>query len=174
MLYVLAYPALAQDAAERIETFRQTHEPERAGLVRAHITLVFGTRSIELEDLSSRVAVLAAETAPFAITLDRAEQVESPGSLHNIFLLAGIGKEKLASLHRKLYAGRLSAELLPGMPFRAHMTIATSAAKEPLHSAMRDVTMIGLPVPGMIDALQIVALRDGRLEDVSRFRLSGG
>ena len=174
MLYVLSYPALAQDDAERIEAFRRIHEPERAGLVRAHITLVFGVRPIKVEDLSSRVSALAAETTPFEITFDRAEQVESPGNLHNVFLLASAGQSTLGSMHRKLYAGSLSSELLPGMPFQAHMTVATSTSIDPIHSAMKDLSRIGLPVRGLVDALEIVVLKDGSIKNVSTSPLIGG
>ena len=154
MLYVLSYPALAASDAERIEKFRRIHEPERAGLVRAHITLVFGVRTIGVDDLSSRVESVAKGTAPFAVTFDRAEQA----GVHNVFLLVDEGASTLESMHHLLYAGSLSRELLPNEPFRAHMTVATAASEDRVLRAMKDVSQIGLPIRGRIEKLEIVAL----------------
>jgi 2'-5' RNA ligase len=173
MLYVLSYPVLAPADAERIEAFRRIHEPKRAVLVRAHITLVFGVRSINVEDLASQVATLAGSTVPFAVTFDHAEQTESPGGLHNVFLLANEGAGKLESIHRELNTDSLSSKLLPNLPFRAHMTVATSDSPDRARVAMKETSGIGLPIRGSVDALDVVALKDGQICDVVKFRLNG-
>jgi 2'-5' RNA ligase len=136
MLYILSYPVLGNGDAASIEAYRQVHEPARAALVRAHITLVFGVRSITAHDLSSRVAAVAREQAPFEVSFDHAEQVLSPGNVHNIFLLASEGAMALKAMHRELYAGTLSSELLPDLPFRAHMTVATGGSYSGLHERL--------------------------------------
>jgi 2'-5' RNA ligase len=172
MLYVLSYPVLPPTDAERIEAFRRIHEPERALLVRAHVTLVFGVSSIRVEELSSRVAVLARKTAPFTVTFDHAEQAESPGGIHNVFLLAAEGASSLESIHRRLYPGPLSSELSPNMPFRAHMTVATSTSANLAHAAMRETSGVGLPFRGLIGALDVVMLEGGRIWSLSKSRLN--
>jgi 2'-5' RNA ligase len=171
MLYVLSYPVLAQADEERIEAYRRVYEPERACLVRAHVTLVFGVRSIETNDLVSPVAALATKRSAFKVTFDRAEQAESPGAIHNVFLLAAEGALDLKSMHHELYAGALSSELLPGMPFRAHMTIATAASRDLLQPTIDDMPKLRLPIRGLISALNVVSLENGILTDVGRFQL---
>jgi 2'-5' RNA ligase len=174
MLYVLSYPVLAKANDERIEAYRRVHEPERARLVRAHVTLVFGVRSIEASNLASQVAALAMKRSAFEVTFDRAEPTESPGAVHNVFLLAGEGALALKSMHQELYAGSLCSELLPGMPFCAHMTVATAASRDLLQPAIKDVPRLGLPMRGLIHALNVVSLENGTLTDVGSFQLKHG
>jgi 2'-5' RNA ligase len=174
MLYVLSYPALVKADEERIEAYRRVYEPERACLVRAHVTLVFGVRSIETNDLVSAVAALATKRSAFKVTFDRAEQAESPGGVHNVFLLADEGALALKSLHQELYAGAPCSELLPGMPFRAHMTVATAASRDLLLPAIKDIPKLRLPIRGLISALNVVSLENGILTDVGRFQLKHG
>jgi 2'-5' RNA ligase len=171
MLYVLSYPVLTKADNERIEAYRRAYEPERARLVRAHVTLVFGVRSIETNDLVSRVAALATKRSAFAVIFDRAEQTESPGGVHNIFLLTSEGAFALETMHQELYAGSLGPELLPGMPFRAHMTVATASSPDLIQPAMKDVPKLGLPIRGLINTLNVVLLENGTLADLGRFPL---
>jgi 2'-5' RNA ligase len=174
MLYVLSYPVLTKADDERIETYRRIYEPERARFVHAHVTLVFGVRLIETKDLASQVAALTMQRSAFEVTFDRTEQAESPGGVHNVFLLVGEGALALESMHQGLYTGSLSYELLPGMPFRAHMTVATAASRDLLQPAIRDIPKLGLPIRGLIHALNIVSLENGTLTDVGRFQLKHG
>jgi len=174
MLYVLSYPVLTKADDERIEAYRRIHEPERAGLVRAHVTLVFGVRSIETNDLASQVVALTKQRSAFEVTFDRTEQAESPEGVHNVFLLAGEGALALKSMHQELYAGSLCSELRPGMPFRAHMTVATAASRDLLQPAIKGVPKLGLPIRGQISALNMVSLENGTLTDVGRLQLKQG
>jgi 2'-5' RNA ligase len=171
MLYVLSYPVLSGADHEQIEAYRQIYEPERARLVRAHVTLVFGVRTIGTNDLVSLVAALAMKRPAFKVTFERAEQTESPEGIHNVFLLAGEGAVALQSMHQELYAGSLGSELLPGMPFRAHMTMATASSAALIQPAMADVPKLGLPIRGLINALNVVLLQQGVLADVGMFQL---
>ena len=174
MLYVLTYPVLAKPDDERIEAYRRTYEPERARLVRAHITLVFGVRTIETNDLASRVAAFVTKKPAFQVMFDRAEETESPGGLHNVFLLAGQGALALENMHQELYAGSLGSELLPNLPFRAHMTVATAASADFIQPATTDVPKLGLPIRGVINALNVVSMENGTLTDIGRFQLKSG
>ena len=174
MLYVLSYPVLAKADDERIEAYRRIYEPERARLVGAHVTLVFGVRSITTSDLASQVAALAMKRSAFEVTFDRAEQAESPGAVHNVFLLAREGALDLKSMHQELYAGALSSELLPSMPFRAHMTVATAASRDLLQPAIKGIPKLRLPIRGLISALNVVSLENGTLTDVGRLQLKHG
>jgi 2'-5' RNA ligase len=171
MLYVLSYPVLSAADAERIEAFRRTHEPERASMVRVHITLVFGVCSIQADDLASEVADLAAATAPFAVSFDRTEETRSLVGLHHLFLLAGEGSKTLEAMHRRLYAGTLRSEMSKE-PFRAHMTVATATSAGPVHAAIKDIARIGLPISAWISAVEIIGVRDGRVESLGSFKLS--
>ena len=168
MLYVLCYPALAAADSERIETFRHVYEPARASLVRAHITLVFGVRSISINDLISRTIALAEKTAPFDVTFERAEVYEDHARAdHKLFLMVQQGGESLTSLHRQLYAGSLSSELRDDVPFSPHMTVATASSLDLIHAARIEVRSLGLPISGRIEALHVAALDKGCLNHVT-------
>src|SRR3954471_18536312 len=65
VLYVISVPTWAPEVGERIEAFRRAHEPARAAIVPAHVTLVFGARAFSQAELTAHVAEVARRTAPF-------------------------------------------------------------------------------------------------------------
>jgi len=172
MLFVLCYPTLTGEAARHIEAFRRVHDPVRAALIPAHITLVFGVGSIGADDLTSRAAYIAAHNRPFDITLTHTEAYEDhPAEDCTLFLMVGSGGDQLTALHDQFHAGALSSGRNADVPFRPHITIATASSLEKLRSPQNDARQLSLPIAGRIDRLSIAALDGGNLSSVADLTL---
>jgi 2'-5' RNA ligase len=174
VLYVLCYPALSVPDTERIEAFRRVHEPLRADLVRAHITLVFGVSSMSRKDLRNLVVSVAAKARPIPISLDGLTIWQDPMSGEGkLFLKVCEGRDGLISLHRKLYEGLGHSGFRPDIPFDPHVTVATASSQCRIQAAKAAASVLALPVFGHIEALEIVSLHGDKLSSVDHIRLGG-
>ena len=157
MHFVLCYPTLKPADSEAIESFRRVHEPARAKMVRAHLTLVFSVTSISAEALTNLTADLAAATAPFDFAFDRMEVEAHEKGDHNLFLKVGEGHDKLIALHRMFYAGALARERRDDIEFTPHMTIATNAALKPIVTCAADAKPLS-HIKGRVESLDVATL----------------
>jgi 2'-5' RNA ligase len=163
MIYVLAYPEFEQGVAESINRFRTAHEPERAKLVPAHITLVFGLRKAQPQKFLVFCENVARHASELSVKFTASEIVYDPfEKAHKLFLLSSIGSRALTTLHKQLYSGPHRAQLNHDIPYRPHMTVATHEDRTIIEQL--DVGTIGsLPISGTISALQVVEHIDNRL-----------
>lgn len=175
MHYVLCYPKLEAKDLARIEAFRRAHEPSRAKLVPAHITLVFGVTSIDAAGLAAVATAVAATTAAFDVSLDKIDVNVSEGSADNTMsLIVGQGREQIIALHEALYAGVLAKERRHDIVFTPHMTIATDADYKRVLGAISDARAIALPIAGRVDALEVVTLTGDTLRHIATITLGRG
>ena len=163
VIYVLAYPELERRSAERVSTFRATHEPERARLVPPHVTLVFGVANEYLGEVTGLVDTVSHQIEAFPILFDDCVIEFDPfEKTYKLFLLCGEGSEQISALHNQLYQGRHRSELSSAHPFKPHMTIATYKELADLEKV--DFSAIGeLPIRGNLSAMALVQLEDGCL-----------
>jgi 2'-5' RNA ligase len=172
MLFVLCYPGLPTEAAERIEAFRRRHEPARAALVREHVTLVFGLRSVPAEALIRQAAEAAAAVAPFEAVLTRPEPHEDPvQGGHKLFLMVEDGGI-LAALHRRFYEGPQASELRHDIAFQPHVTIAEAASAAALQPAIGEAATLPLPTPARMPGLSVAELGPGGLRELAFCRFA--
>ncbi len=173
MIYVLACPEFAPDAAARIDAFRAVHEPVRAALVPPHVTLVFGVGVGHLEDLAALAETVSRRTKPFQIEFDACEIAFDPfEKAHKLFALCGAGSETVTDLHRQLYDGPHRASLSPEHPFKPHMTLATQDMRARIERI--DLSTLGaLPIRAALKALTLVRLEGDRLETLKTVPFRG-
>ena len=170
MHFVLCYPKLASADREAIEAFRRIHEPARAKLVRAHMTLVFGATSVTAETLSKHAAVVAAANAPFDFAFAGMEVEAHENGDHNLFLKVGEGGDRLVSLNQALYAGALGRERRDDIEFTPHMTIATNADLKAVITCAVDAKPLS-GIKGRIETLDVATLANGALHPVATVAL---
>ena len=174
MLFVLAYPELAPAAAAAIAAFRRRHEPERAALVAAHVTLVFGVEAVPVDALAEHAAAIVATEPAFAFSLDATELYAGAEAAEaKLFLRAGRGDDRFRRLHARLHAGILAPHLRSDLPFAPHMTIATARPPATLDAALAEAGRLELPIQGEVRALTIAALDGAVLHDVRALPLAG-
>ena len=173
VIYVLAYPVFDQGSAERIQAFRIGHEPERAKLVKPHVTLVFGVADAHQAAVSDLVDVVASRTKAFPVVFDRSKIAFDPfEEKYKLFWLCGDGRECLSALHIRLYDGAHRAEFNAQHPFEPHMTVASYDERSDLEKV--DVSAAGtFPVRAKVSALALVRLDGGRLTTLKTAALLG-
>lgn len=81
---------------------------------------------------------------------------------HKVFLMHGIGKDRLTNLHAQLYDGPHRADFNADTPFQPHMTVATNSVRAVVEGLNID-DLGPLPIAGTIGGLNVVELRDGKL-----------
>jgi len=171
MLYVLCYPRLAPADSAAIEAFRRKHEPARAEMVRAHVTLVFGVTSVSPEALIKIAEPIASATPRFDFAIDGATVAAHEQGPHNLFLEIGRGREGLIALNRALYVGALAAERAD-IEFDPHITVATNADLRAIFEAAPEAKPL-LQIEGRIDTLDLAALNGVVLTPVASLPLAG-
>lgn len=173
MLYVLSFPTWAVDVGERIYAFRRAYEPARAAIVPAHVTLVFGARAINQDELAVHAAEVARRTPPFRVSFSAAEVYEDRISCgYKLFLMTDDGTHTLTTLHQALYVDRLRSELRTDICYRPHMTIAAADSFEDIKIALANVPSLGLPLSGTIESLRVCAMRQHGLETIATLALA--
>lgn len=174
--FVLAFPELADADRERIEAVRRAHDPQ-AGLVAAHITLVFNVALDDPAPLQAHVAAVAAATAACDILFDDCRVWSERDSADRyLFLMPDpAGEARLHSLHAHLHGGAPAAVQATMRPYRPHITLARrNDDEESALQALRDRLTTSLtPFTAHLDALTVVALSGDRISTVSRHELKG-
>jgi 2'-5' RNA ligase len=172
MLYVLTYPEFETLKAMEIDRFRSAHEPERAILVPPHITLVYGLRHANTQDIISLCEVAAENLPELTIEFADSEVAYDPfEDTHKLFLICKTGRDALITLHDQLYNGPHRAELNSTIPYFPHMTVATNADRTLI--TQLDVAEIGaFPIEGIVKSLEVVEFVDGKLNTLESVSLS--
>lgn len=166
VIYVLAYPIFEPEFAKRIRAFRARHEPERARLVRPHITLVFGVADEHRQAVSGLVDMVSGRTSAFPVIFDRCVFEFDPfETKYKLFLLCPDENKGITALHDQLYEGGHRSVLSSEHPFKPHMTIASY--DERADAEQIDLSEIGdLPIRAKLSALTLVRLEGGRLTEL--------
>lgn len=165
---------LQGDAGIRVEAFRRLHEPSRAGLVPAHVTLVFGVAAGDGSALVRHAADCAAASCPIDLSFDAVRDFSEPGDAgFKLFVMVGQGREALCALHRALYRGQLAGQRRDDLPFEPHMTVASCSDRHALDRARSGSTGLGLPLAGRVDSIVVAALERDGLHGIAQLPLGG-
>jgi 2'-5' RNA ligase len=172
-LYVLIYPKLSPAALAEIERFRRRHEPERAALVAAHITVGFAIHSTSAEALIEHVKHLARRAEAFVLSFASLEPRWDPLSAkHKLFLMVERGCDQLMALYGALHP-LLPARDQPDRPaFEPHMTIATASSQRDIDIAIAEAAFT-LPITGTADGLTVAELGADGLRSLASIALTG-
>jgi 2'-5' RNA ligase len=170
MHFVLCYPTLSAADGEAIEAFRRKHEPARAKMVRAHITLVFGVTGVSADAVTKLAASIAAKVAPFDFAIDHIEGHTNEGT-HNLFLIVGKGRDQLVALNTVFHSGILAPER-GNIEFSPHITIATNTDLKAVIEAAKEAKHLK-SIEGRIANLDVVTLKAGVLTPIASLPLSG-
>lgn len=167
MIYVLGYPKFSAELTAALDRFRAAHEPDRAKLVRPHVTLVFGLTGVDPGGFADFCKETIAGTDPIKVDFDRCALEHDPlEGNHKLMLICRQGRQALTELHRALYDGPHRAQLDRARPYRPHMTVATNADRAALESL--DLSPLGpFPIRGVVDEAEAVSLSEGRLHRLS-------
>lgn len=169
-LYVICYPRFAEAGRRWIEAIRRRHDPQ-AGLLAAHVTLVFAAPGVAWEAAAAGMREVAGSTRRFDVGFGAlAARRGSVDGAFYAYLLPERGGEALSELHRRLYLGLLGGD--PGFPFEPHVTLGRAEEAAAMEALVADLRSERLALEGTIDSLHLVMPEQRRIVELARADLT--
>ena len=166
MLYVVAWPVLAEADDTALRRLRAQYHASEADLIGPHFTLVFGAPAAEEGRLSRALAGLAGRR-PFWFVLDRMvrHDLTPPSRSSWLYAVPADGSGDLSDLHDALDPGP-SAE-----PFEPHITVGLFARAAEAEQVARIVERQHLPMHGRVEELALLRRTPDGLDVLRSVRL---
>jgi 2'-5' RNA ligase len=166
MLYVVAWPVLAEADDTALRRLRAQYHPREAPLIGPHFTLVFGAAASEESRLRDALAGLAGRR-PFWFVLDRLVRHDMTPPSRAAYLLAvpEDGVAELTNLYDEL---NLTAG---GESFEPHITLGLFDRAADAEQVARIVERQHLPMHGRIEELALLRRDGDALKTLARVRL---
>jgi len=167
MLYVVAWPLLAEADDTALRRLRAQYHRREADLIGPHFTLVFDAPPSEEARLRAALAGLAARR-PFWFVLDRLvrHDMAPPARAAWLFAVPAAGAAELIDLHETLNPTP------GGEVFEPHITLGLfERAAEAEHLA-RMVERQHLPMHGRVEELALLRRDDYGLDTLASVRLA--
>jgi 2'-5' RNA ligase len=159
MLYVVAWPVLAEADDTALRRLRAQYHPREADLIGPHFTLVFGVAANEEERLRDALDGLT-DRRPFWFVLERIVRYDA-----YLYAEPVDGSAELASLHDALNP------VPGGEPFEPHITLGLFDRPAEAEQVARIVERQHLPMHGRVEELALLRrVKDG-LETLKTVRL---
>lgn len=166
MLYVVAWPLLAEADDTALRRLRAQYHSREAELIGPHFTLVFGVPLAEEPRLLQALNDLAAR--PFWFMLDRLvrHDLTPPSRAAYLFAVPADGEAELADLYETLNPA-------PGpVPFEPHITLGLFDHAAEAEQVARIVERQHLPMRGRVEELALLRRDGDRLETLASVRLT--
>lgn len=165
MLYVVAWPVLAEADETALRRLRAQYHPREADLIGPHFTLVFGAPTDREAVL--RAALDDVRRRPFWFVLERLVRHDLPPPSRGAYLYAtpADGAAELTELHEALNVRG------GGEPFEPHVTLGLFERAAEAEQVARIVERQHLPMHGRIEELALLRRTDEGLETLFSVRL---
>ena len=159
MLYVVAWPLLAEADDTALRRLRAQYHPNEAELIGPHFTLVFGAAPVR--EAALRNALNGLDRRPFWFMIDRIAR-------HDLYLYAepSDGAAELVALYDGLNPAPDSE------PFEPHITLGQFDTPNEAEQIARIVERQHLPIRGRVEELALLRRSGGRLDTLESFRLA--
>jgi 2'-5' RNA ligase len=162
VLYVVAWPVLAEGDDTALRRLRAQYHPGEAGLIGPHFTLVFGVAAEREAGL--RAALESVDRRPFWFMIERIARVD----LH-LFAEPFDGAAELTELFEILNP---MSEQGPGAePFQPHITLGLFRHAAEAEQVARIVERQHLPMRGRIEELALLRRDGATLETLATYHL---
>jgi 2'-5' RNA ligase len=166
MLYVVAWPLLAEADDTALRRLRAQYHAREADLIGPHFTLVFGAPVSDEARLRSALDGIAAR--PFWFMLDRLvrHDLTPPSRAAYLYAVPADGEAELTQLHEALNSA-------PGPEtFEPHITLGVFGHAAEAEQIARIVQRQHLPMRGRVEELALLRRDDDRLEALASVRLT--
>ncbi len=166
MLYVVAWPLLAEADDTALRRLRVQYHPGEADLIGPHFTLVFGAPPSDEARLRLALDGLAARR-PFWFVLDRLVRHDMipPSRAAYLYAVPDAGAAELGELHEALNPTPESE------PFEPHITLGLFGHAAEAERLARIVERQHLPMHGRVEELALLRRDDHGLETLATVRL---
>ncbi len=166
MLYVVAWPVLAEADDTALRRLRAQYHPREADLIGPHFTLVFGAPLARETELRASVAGLAG-MRPFWFVLDRLvrHDLTPPSRAAYLYAVPAEGSAELTTLYDGLNPS-------PGdEPFEPHVTVGLFDRAAEAEQVARIVERQHLPMHGRVEELALLRHDGATLETLATYHL---
>jgi 2'-5' RNA ligase len=166
MLYVVAWPVLAEADDTALRRLRAQYHPREAALIGPHFTLVFGAAVSQEAKLHDALDGLAGRR-PFWFVLDRLvrHDLTPPARAAYLYAVPADGGAELANLYDELNPTPT------GEPFEPHITLGLFDRAADAEQVARIVERQHLPMHGRIEELALLRRSGDALDVVKSVRL---
>ena len=166
MLYVVAWPLLAEADDTALRRLRAQYHPREADLIGPHFTLVFGAPVSDESRLRSALDGITAR--PFWFMLDRLvrHDMTPPSRAAYLFAVPADGEAELAQLHETLNPASGPETLEP------HITLGLFSHATEAEQIARIVQRQHLPMRGRVEELALLRRDDEGLETLASVHLA--
>jgi hypothetical protein len=168
MLYVVAWPVLAEADDTALRRLRVQYHPREADLIGPHFTLVFGASVSEEARLRAALDGLAGRR-PFWFMLERLvrHDLAPPSRAAYLFAVPADGAAELVELYETLNP-------VPGSEaFEPHITLGLFGHAAEAEHLARMVERQHLPMHGRVEELALLRRDGDRLDTLASVRLLG-
>jgi 2'-5' RNA ligase len=166
MLYVVAWPLLAEADDTALRRLRAQYHAREADLIGPHFTLVFGAPVSDETRLRNTLDGIAQR--PFWFMLDRLvrHDLTPPSRAAYLYAVPADGEAELTQLHEALNPA-------PGPEtFEPHITLGLFGHAAEAEQIARIVQRQHLPMRGRVEELALLRRDDDRLDTLASVRLT--
>ena len=166
MLYVVAWPVLAEADDTALRRLRAQYHPREADLIGPHFTLVFGAPAADEARL--RRALDGVGVRPFWFMLDRLmrHDLTPPSRAAYLYAVPADGESELTRLYEALNS-------VPGPEiFEPHITLGLFSHAAEAEQIARIVQRQHLPMRGRVEELALLRRDGDRLETLASISLT--
>jgi 2'-5' RNA ligase len=166
MLYVVAWPLLAEADDTALRRLRAQYHPREAGLIGPHFTLVFGAAASEEVRLRGVLDGLSGRR-PFWFVLDRLvrHDLAPPSRAAYLYAVPAEGAAELTELYDAFNP------VPAGEPFEPHVTLGLFERAAEAEQVARIVERQHLPMHGRVEELALLRRQADSLETLKSVRL---
>jgi 2'-5' RNA ligase len=166
MLYVVAWPVLAEANDTALRRLRAQYHPREAELIGPHFTLVFGAAASQEARLHDALDALAGRR-PFWFVLDRLvrHDMTPPSRAAYLYAVPADGGDELTSLYDALNPTP------GGEPFEPHITLGLFDRAADAEHVARIVERQHLPMHGRVEELALLRRDGAELKTLVTIRL---
>lgn len=168
MLYVVAWPILAEADDTALRRLRAQYHPREADLIGPHFTLVFAAAATHEARLRANLDDLAGRR-PFWFMLDRLVRYDMtpPSRAAYLYAVPADGATEFTEFHETLNPTPSSE------PFEPHITLGLFGHAAEAERLARIVGRQHLPMHGRVEELALLRRDDNGLETLATVRLMG-
>jgi hypothetical protein len=166
MLYVVAWPVLAEADDTALRRLRAQYHPREADLIGPHFTLVFGAPLVREAELRASLEALSG-MRPFWFVLERLARhdLTPPSRAAYLYAVPAEGSAELTALYDDLNPAPVSE------PFEPHITVGLFDRAAEAEQVARIVERQHLPMHGRVGELALLRREGGKLETLATLRL---
>lgn len=161
-LLTLAFPVLASNDLDRIQSWRKKNDQQFYKIVDPHFTIVFAVDGKPEEEFIKEIEERSKDIRKIEFEINRAiAHKDEFSELYHEFLIPGKGYTEIVSLHDKLYNGSLLPHLRADIEYIPHIGIGKSQDKVKCERDVEELNVNGLSISGSIESLTVVNYSNG-------------